>query len=133
MIGNIFYAIAMDQHIKPLEIGELKLLISSEWLPQNPESNEAGISDEAHCMLITMDTLQANNVTADEAFMDFVNFYGLHHELFTRELLNRVVETARNIMRVFKADGNAQNRSFSHLKDLLSAVQEIPNKKLNFY
>ena len=32
-IGNLFYSIAADQHVKPLEVGELKALISKDWLP----------------------------------------------------------------------------------------------------
>ena len=95
-LGNLFYAIATDQMIKPLEIGQLKMLISEEWLPRNAGSDGSMISEEAHCILVTIDTLQGNNVTSDEAFRDFAKFYAVHQEVFTNR--PRIAITASEII-----------------------------------
>lgn len=121
-IGNVFYAIAHDQMIKPLEIGELKFLISTEWLPRNLDS-ETAVSDEAHCILVTIDSLEGNNVTSDEAYRDFEKFYRLNPEVFTSGLKDRILDTASEIVRVFHEKDTSGGRHFNDLKKLFS-VQE---------
>lgn len=117
-IGNLFYAVAADQHVKPLEVAELKSLISKDWLPRN-HGHEPIVSDETHFILMTMDTLEGNQTDAKDAFRDFSKFYKLHPEVFTRELKQRIVDTALEITRVFKADNPFGNGPFVALKKML--------------
>lgn len=121
-IGNVFYAIAHDQMIKPLEIGELKLLISTEWLPRNSDS-ETVVSDEAHCILVTIDSLQGNNVTSDEAYRDFEKFYRLNPAIFANGLKDRILDTSSEIVRLFHETDATGGKHFNALKKLFS-VQE---------
>lgn len=116
-IGNAFHAVAADQHIKPLEVGELKFLISRDWLPRNSVPGEAA-SNEAHSIFLAMDALQANGVSSVEAFKDFEKFVGLHQEVFTEELKQRIVETSGKIVTIFSERDQVRNAHFEALKEL---------------
>ena len=118
-IGNLFYAIAANQHVKPLEIAELKLLISSDWLPRNFEKDQSIIPDETHFIIFTMDTLAANGVQAQEAFNEFAKFYTIHPEVFSNELRERILKTAVDIVKIFKADNPLENTMVKALKQLV--------------
>jgi hypothetical protein len=117
-IGTLFYAIAAEQHVKPLEVAELKMLISRDWLPRTLDQTKAFASDETHFILTTMDTLQASETLALDAFNQFVKFYRLHPEVFTRELTQRILGTAMGITRVFRADNPQDNANLVSLKAL---------------
>lgn len=116
-IGNLFYSIAADQHVKPLEVGELKSLISKDWRPLN--LTESVVSEETHCIVMTMDSLQGNQVSALEAFGEFSIFYSLNPEVFSKEVKQRMLDTAVEITRIFKADNPFNNPHLEALKDLL--------------
>ncbi len=118
-IGNLFYAIAAEQHVKPLEVAELKLLISRDWLPRNREETRSVVSDETHFILTTMDTLQGAETSAQQAFNQFAKFYSLHPEIFTTELTRRIVETATEITQIFKADNPLDNATLIAVKALI--------------
>jgi hypothetical protein len=120
-IGNVFYAIAAEQHVKPLEVGELKSLISKDWLPRNRKGNESIVSDETHWIIMAMDTLEGNGASAKEAFREFSSFYQIHPELFTEEIKQRIQDTAVKITKIFKADNPFDNGQLVALKDLLGS------------
>lgn len=117
-IGNMFYAIAADQNIKPIEVAELKSLISKDWLPQNLD--EYFVSDATHCILVTMDSLEGNNATAKEAYNEFLKFYRVHPEVFSNEVKQRMLDTAVEITKVFKADNPLNNPHLDALRNLLN-------------
>ena len=118
-IGNLFYAIAADQKIKPLEVGELKFFISSYWLPSNHSGNNLLVSDEAHIILSTMDALERGKASPADAFTEFSGFLTNHPEVFTKELKQRIFDTTRQIVRIFHADNPEEN---VHLKMLENVV-----------
>lgn len=119
-IGNLFYAIAADQHVKPLENGELKMLIIKHWLPRNQEAQDYKISEGAHFIILTMDALQASSTSAKEAYNSFVKFYKLNKELFSSELRELILGTASGITQIF-AEQNFENKHLTELKNLLQA------------
>ncbi|MBT1690735.1 hypothetical protein [Dawidia soli] len=119
-IGTLFYAIAAEQHVKPLEVAELKMLISRDWLPRNLDQTKSFVSDETHFILTTLDTLQAAETPARAAFNQFVGFYKLHPEVFTSDLTQRILDTARDITRIFRADNPLDNANLVALKALFS-------------
>lgn len=123
-IGNLFYAIAADQHVKPLEVGELKALISKDWLPRNLAKNKSLVSDETHFIIMAMDTLEGAGATARNAFAEFAKFYKQHPGLFTEEVKQRILDTAVEITKIFKADNPFENKQLVALKELL-ALQNV--------
>jgi hypothetical protein len=121
-IGNLFYAIAAEQKVKPLEGAELKFLISEDWLPRNFEETKGVVSDETHFILTAMDNLEGAQTPPREAFSQFVKFYELHPEVFTAELTQRILNTATQITRIFEADNTADNTGLIALKRLVNKV-----------
>ncbi|HEU5291405.1 MAG TPA: hypothetical protein VFU05_12225 [Cyclobacteriaceae bacterium] len=124
-IGNLFYAIAIEQQVKPIELGELKLLITRNWLPRNIETNGSIISDEAHFILTTMDALAASKSPAQLAFGEFARFYKLHQNIFSNELKQRILDTATEITNVFSRSGSSDHSILKALKDLLESVTKL--------
>lgn len=124
-IGNAFYAVAADQHVKPLEVGELKLLISNDWLPRTASGNDALVSDEAHSIIMVIDSLQAAQTKSSEAFKEFVSFYHKHPEVFSNDLKERIIKSARDIVKIFKADNRKPNQHFEELKNLFQMQKQI--------
>jgi hypothetical protein len=118
-IGTLFYAVAVEQHIKPLEVAELKLLISRDWLSRNLDQIRSIVSDETHFIMTTMDMLQGADTSAKQAFAQFAKFYVVHPEVFTSELTQRIIDTATEITRIFKADNPLDNASLTALNDLV--------------
>ena len=116
-IGNLFYAIAADQHVTPLEVAELKSLISKDWQPRDREAFR--VSDEAHYLLVTIDALERSKATASETFKAFTEFYASHQEVFSKEITQRILETAEEITKIFKA-GKPDNPHLQTLKELLN-------------
>jgi hypothetical protein len=118
-MGNLFYAIAADQHVKPLEVAELKLLISKDWPPVNPEENRSNISDETHGILMTMDANEGSRLPAKRAFDEFSNFFNQHAEIFSNGTRQRIFDTAVEITKIFKADNPGQNIHLMALTEVL--------------
>lgn len=123
-IGNLFYAIATDQKVKPIEIGELKLLISEDWISRGSEHLP---SEESHFILMTIDTLLAENASANDAYREFAKFYSLNENVFTNELCQRIFRTASAIVKLFKADNALSNQHFESLRKLFLIKEDIKN------
>ena len=114
-LGNLFYALAVDRSIAPIEFSELKMLISKDWMAQ-PQYSDFPVPDGVHFMFITIDTLLATNVSSHEAYSDFARFYRTNPEIFTEELVKRIHETAMAINGLFPMH-NPYKRN--HVGDLL--------------
>lgn len=117
--GNLFYAVAKEQGIKPMQMAELKLVISDNWLPRYNEANEYVPTPAAHTILVTLDSLQASDTTAREAYNKFAQFYILHTQAFTHELRIHILETVLEIVRIFSPPASSIPNQF------VEAVQEL--------
>jgi hypothetical protein len=117
-IGNALYAIASDQHVKPLEIAELKLLITRDWGDRKRDLKGFSVSDEAHYILVTMDSLQGNNVSAVQAYNDFEAYFLNHPRSFAKEVKERLLTTSREIMNIFSRNNDSTNMQFENVKNL---------------
>lgn len=124
-IGNLFYAVATDQLITPLELAELKSLISKDWLPRNPE---AMISDETHWMLVAIDGLEGEGTLSDEAYEQFSRFFRQHQEIFTVEVRNRIFATCKEITEVFNHGKTTSKSKLGSLAKLLD-ISKVPITK----
>ena len=118
-IGNLIYAIVADQHIKPLEMAELKLLISKDRLSRRRDDSETPVSEETHFILTTIDELEAAKVSSKDAFDEFHNFYLIHPEVFTAEVKQRILDKSNEIVRIFNADNPSENEHLKLLRDIL--------------
>jgi hypothetical protein len=121
-IVNLLYAIAMDQHVKPIEIGELKLLISEDWLPR-PATGFRILSKESHQILLAIDSLLAEKASAADSYLKFATFYLLNEEIFNHELRTKIFNTAAHIVKLFEVNDAAENPHFESLKKMLRIDQ----------
>jgi len=126
-VGNVLYAVATDQHVQPIEIGELKMLISDHWHSATTTSQGAPVSEETHCILTTMDTLQGASVSASEAFRIFENFLRVRSDVFTNELKQKVIKVAGAITRIFSEDNEAPNQYLEKTQELFHLETSIPS------
>lgn len=117
--GNLFYAIAKEQGIQAIQMAELKLLISNNWLPRYTDGHDYFPTPAAHTILITLDALQASDTTAREAYNRFVEFYILHTHAFTHELRTHIEETVLEIVRIFSPQASSIPNQF------VEAVQQL--------
>lgn len=116
MLGSLFYAIARDQHVAPLEVGELKMVIRKEWYA-DPESTTEGVVPEAsHNIVLAMDTLAAAGCSADEAFETFSKFYISHKAEFPDSLRKKILSTAEAITEVFPTRSRLKNNHIIKLR-----------------
>ena len=117
-MGNLFYSLALDRSIEPIEFSELKMLISSDWMAQ-PQESDLPIPENVHLMFVEMDTLGATEVSSTEAYNNFARFFAIHPEVFTDELVQRIKETALAINAYFPAHFTPKKDHFRELIILL--------------
>lgn len=117
-LGNLFYSLAVDRSVKPIEYSELKLLISKNWMT-HPQDSDLPVPENVHFIFFTIDTLLTTNVSTEEAYNDFANYYSSNENLFTGELVDKILETAKELSSLFplRTDGNRD-----HFRDLLTLL-----------
>lgn len=125
-LGNLFYALAVDRSIEPIEFSELKMIISKYWMSQ-PQDSELPIPQDVHFMFVEMDTLQTTEVPSSEGYNSFARFYSLHPESFTTELVDRIKETATSIDALFPKHHPYKKNHLSDLLILLGKKKNIAN------
>jgi hypothetical protein len=116
--GNLFYAVAKEQGLQAIQLAELKLLINENWLPRYNEGKDNFPTPAAHTILITLDSLEAADATAKEAYGKFAQFYILHTEAFTHELQVHISETVQEIIRIFPSAPGKHNQYGEAIQDL---------------
>lgn len=122
-LGNLFYSLAIDRSIEPIEISEFKMLISKDWMAQ-PQDSDFPIPEGVHFMFLTIDNLLAGNAPSDEAYRDFSKYFTVYPELFTPELVERIHETALAINTLFPMHNTYKK---NHLADLITLLK--PKRK----
>ena len=108
-LGNLFYAIAKDQDIVPLQFGELKMILRKDWLTNPKHIGSDSVSEAAHLIIFAMDTLQGQSVSGESAFESFTNFYAEHREQFSEALKDEIIHTALEVTRVFPSGSGRKN------------------------
>lgn len=121
-LGNLFYALAADQQISPMESGELKMLLRKDWLTEPSHASDDKVSEAAHLIGLTIDSLQNQKVAAGDAYRMFSAFYKKHQEQFSYALKQKVMETAESIVKIFPAHGRKSDR----VKELKTLLAETP-------
>ena len=121
-LGNLFYALAAEQHASLITSGELKMAVRKDWLDKttNGSTPQTVVSEASHLVGVTIDTLQADQTPSSEAFSAFERFFRLHVEQFSYALKRQILETADTIMNIL-ASGGKTNQYYESLTDLLHA------------
>ena len=122
-LGNLFYALAAEQHIPQIASGELKMLVRKDWLTETGYQSEDKVSEASHLIGLTIDSLQRDQTSADDAFGNFTRFYLKHREQFSAALKQKILETVESIVKMFP-NGGANNVHFEELKAMLDRSKE---------
>ena len=125
-LGNLFYALAVDRSVEPIEFSELKMLISKDWMAQ-PQDSDFPVPEGIHFMFFNIDTLLTTNVPSEEAYNDFVRFYKTNPEMFTEELVEKIHQTAIEIDALFSVHHPYKKNHLSSLLLLLGVEKKTPN------
>ncbi len=115
-LGNLFYALAAENGVTELELGEVKLMLRQDWLT-DAKSPKDQVSEPAHLMAITIDNLHATNTSESDAFRKFERYYNEHPEIFSEALKHKVREIATLVAGRFSLD-----RGGSHLLKRMEAL-----------
>ena len=118
-LGKLFYALASDQRVSAMASGELKMLLRKDWLTEPEHLSKDKVSEAAHLIGLTVDTMETEQVTSREAFSDFSAFYRIHQEQFSSALKQKIMETAEAIVEIFPGSGT-KNAHMTELKILFS-------------
>lgn len=122
-LGNLFYSLAVDRSVKPIEFSELKLLISKNWM-NHPQDSDLPVPEDLHFIFFTIDTLLTTNVPPEDAYNDFARYYSLNQNLFTRELAEKIQQTAKEIDTLFPLQTSGSSDHLSDLLTLLTANEQ---------
>lgn len=116
-LGNLFYAMAKDQDILRLGFGELQMLMQKDWLGNH--ETPVPVPESTHLIITTLDSLQAEGTSSEQAFSSFMEFYKAHMDLFSEKLKDEILNTANEIVRMFTTANRRQNNQIIKLKLLL--------------
>ncbi len=119
-LGNFFFAVATERGITELQWGELKLMLTQDWLSETRLSRDQ-VPEAAHVIGITIDNLRAGNVSAEEACTSFETYYADHHELFSDALKQRILQATDFLEEAFPE--GSDNACSMRMRSMLSAVQ----------
>lgn len=115
-LGNLFYAIARDQQVKDMEFGELKMIIRKHGVGDAGRSAEEVVPEAAHLIVLTMDSLKAEEVDAVDAFREFSDFYTTYSKQFPDTLKKKILSTAEEITEVFPSGSRSKNNHIIKLR-----------------
>ena len=122
-LGNLFYALAEDQHVSAISSGELKMLLRKDWLTETDHHSDDRVSEAAHLIGLTIDTLEAGKVPAGEAYGNFRRFYTQHREQFSYALKLKIIEATEAICGTFPSAEKGR-----HLMDDVQALLSLSNE-----
>lgn len=116
-LGSLFYAIAKDQNVNVLEIGELKMIIRKHGVSDTNKGSAAEVVPEAaHHIVLAMDALKAEEASAEYAFQEFKEFFTTHKQQFSDDLKKKILLTAEAITEVFPSHSRLKNNHVMKLK-----------------
>jgi primosomal protein N' len=125
-LGNVFYAVALEQGVSNLQSGELKMLFRKDWVAGSEDRPEDKVSEPAHVIGLVIDSLQSDRVAASKAFDSFEKFFRAHQEQFSMTLKENIKETVQAILKIFPASGK-KNIYAERVAALMDAQSTISN------
>lgn len=117
-LGKLFYSLAsVDNNVHEVEMAQLKQIVKKKWLPLENSLNEFG-DDAAYQIEIVFDWLVENDWNIGKIIPDFEIFKKEHPHLFTPQVNDLILKTAKAITNSF----SGKNKSESVLIDQLRGV-----------
>lgn len=118
-LGKLFYSVAsVDGTVRNEEIEKLVEIVQKEWVPIETTSNEFG-DDAAYQIEIVFDWLVENGWNIGKTIPDFKNFKKEHPRLFTPQVNDLILKTAKAIANSFSAKNKSESVLIEKLRALL--------------
>ena len=117
-LGKLFYSLAsVDNNVHEEEMAQLKQIVKKKWLPLENSLSEFG-DDAGYQIEIVFDWLVENDWNIGKIIPDFEIFKKEHPHLFTPQVNDLILKTAKAITNSF----SGKNKSESILIDQLRGV-----------
>lgn len=115
-LGKLFYAIAAsDKIVRKSEYDSLKEIVKSEWLKIDETEDEFGV-DAAFQIEIVFDWLDYEELSAEECFHQFENYYTENKSHFTDNLKQLIWSTSNAIAGAFSGKNKSELMMLGRLK-----------------
>lgn len=94
------------------------MAMRKDWLNARNSDGSQKVSEAAHLIGVTIDSLQNEQIASSDAFAAFEKFYHKHQEQFSHALKKQVLETADTVMRILPST-EKRNECYESVKKLL--------------
>ena len=118
-LGKLFYSVAsVDKTVREEEIAQLKEIVKKEWLPIENSFSEFG-DDAAYQIEIVFDWLVETGWNVGKIIPDFESFKKEHPSLFSPQVNDLILKTAKAITNSFSAKNKSESDLIEKLRNLL--------------
>ena len=118
-LGKLFFSVAsVDKTVREEEIAQLKEIVKKEWLPLENSFSEFG-DDAAYQIEIVFDWLVENDWNIGKIVPDFEDFKKEHPHLFTHQVNDLILKTAKEITNSFSGKNKSESVLIEKLRDVL--------------
>ncbi len=118
-LGKLFFSVAsVDKTVREEEIAQLKEIVKKEWLPLENSFSEFG-DDAAYQIEIVFDWLVENDWNMDRIVPDFEIFKKEHPHLFTSQVNDLILKTAKAITNSFSGKSKSESVLINQLRGVL--------------
>lgn len=118
-LGKLFYSVAsVDKTVRQEEIAQLNEIVKKEWLPLENNLSEFG-DDAAYQIEIVFDWLVENDWKTGKIIPNFENFKKEHPSLFTPQVNDLILKTARAITHSFSEENKSESLLIEKLRNIL--------------
>ena len=118
-LGKLFFSFAsVDKTVREEEIAQLKKIVKKEWLPLENSLNEFG-DDAGYQIEIVFDWLVENDWNIGKIIPDFEIFKKEHPHLFTSQVNDLILKTAKAITNSFSGKSKSESVLINQLRGVL--------------
>ena len=118
-LGKLFYSVAsVDKTVRKEEIAQLNEIVKKEWLPLENSFSEFG-DDAAYQIEIVFDWLVENDWNIVKIVPDFESFKKEHPHLFTHQVNDLILKTAKAITNSFSGKNKSESAIIEKLRGVL--------------
>ncbi len=118
-LGKLFYSVAsVDKTVHEDEMEQLKEIVKKEWLPLENSFSEFG-DDAAYQIEIVFDWLVENDWNIGKIIPDFEIFKKEHPHLFTPQVNELILKTAKAITNSFSGKNKPESVLIDQLRGVL--------------
>lgn len=118
-LGKLFFSVAsVDKTVRKEEIAQLNEIVKKEWLPLENSFSEFG-DDAAYQIEIVFDWLVENDWKIGEIITEFEGFKKEHPSLFTPQVNDLILKTAKAIINSFSGKNKSESVLIEKLRGVL--------------